>query len=242
MRKQLYALALCLLLTVFPLTAFAEEEPDTPRLTISCVRAEDTTLTVTVGIENNPGIAGVDLALDFNSAVLTPSGEPEMADGWDYTETFSGETLRVASVNQENIEGDGTLFTAAFQVTGSGSYALSVSGTVCACTETTEVPVELSAAPEVHFADAFVVKVNCASNGVTASIASLGECYSGAAKAILACYQGERFVGCAMEDITVIQNGETGVTFATDSFPADGTFKLLLVKPDFVPLTEPTPL
>ena len=229
MKKRIYALLLCLLLSAaLPLTAFADGAP-APELTISYEREGDA-LTVTVGIVNNPGVAGFDLALHFNSAALAPSGAPEAAEGWahcitNYTAPFSGDTLRVVSVREGS--GDGALFTAHFAVTGSGGFALSADGT--ACTEREE-RIDLSA-----FADELCVSVGRTEGGAAVAIASYGNGYHGEAKAILSCYQGGKFVGCAMRDVTIAENSETSVTFHGVSFSGD-TLRLMLTDDAFIPL------
>lgn len=234
MKKRIYALLVCLLLlTAFPLTAFADGE-SAPELTVACVRDEET-LTVTVGIVNNPGIAGVDLALHFNDTVLTPSGEPTMAEDWgEYTTTnydapFSGDTLRVVGVREENVTEDGTLFTAVFTVKDDGRYLLRVDGTACA--EAAEELIELPSA----FGDDFGVEpVSCSESSVAATVVSHGSGYHGAARAILTCYQDGKFVGCVMKEFTVAQDGETSVTFENVSLSGDR--KLLLTNASFTPL------
>lgn len=237
MKKRFYALllALLLLLTAFPLTALADGE-DAPELTISAVREGDA-LTVTVGIVNNPGIAGFDLALHFNSAALTPSGAPAAADGWgeyavtNYDEPFSGDTLRVAAARQTDFDGD-TLFTAAFTVTGGGVPVLSVSGTACA-----EAAEECIGLAEV-FADAFGVSVERTAGGVTFTAASYGNGYHGEAKAILARYRNGQFAGCVMQDITVAENGETDAVLAVSGGGQTEEWKLLLLDAAYRPIAE----
>ena len=235
MKKRLCALALCLLLlATFPLTAFAEgESVPAPALTISTGRTGNE-LTVTVGIEHNPGIAGFDLTLHFNSDALTPTSAP-VAEGWTHTATnydaqFSGDTLKVVGVRKKNVTEDGALFTVSFTVKSSGSYALSVSGT--ACNEKAEALIEL---PTVYADDFGVKSVSCSGNSVTATVASYGNEYHGSAKAILTCYQGGKFVGCVMQDIVIAENSETNVTFTSVSLSGD-TLRLLLVTPQFAPL------
>lgn len=241
MKKRIYALALCLLLlTAFPLTAFADGEgaQTAPELTIATER-EGETLTVTVGVVNNPGIAGVDFALHFNSAALTPSAAPEMTENWtvttSYTEAFSGDTLKVVGVREENVTGD-ELFTATFTVEREGSYALSVDGVACAAESE-----ELIELPTVFADDFGVGSVSRDGNSVTATVVSYGSGYSGEAKAILTCYQGGKFVGCVMQTADIAENAATNVKFDNISLSGD-TLRLLLTDANFVPLTEPVVL
>lgn len=240
MKKRIYALALCLLLlAAFPLTAFADGEgaQTAPELTIATER-EDETLTVTVGVVNNPGIAGVDLALHFNSAALTPSAAPQMATGWEYTVTnyegsFSRDTLKVVSARKESFTGDGTLFTASFTVKDSGSYALSVDGV--AGTEGEEL-IELLPA----YVDDFGVKTAAwEGDRLTVTLVSCGGAFHGSGKAMLACYDGAKFVGCKVANFTVGENAAADVMFdvAALSGGAAPTLRLMLLTPQFVPLT-----
>ena len=237
MKKRLYALALCLLLlTAFPLTAFADGEgaQTAPKLTITTTRIGDTHVLVGVSIVNNPGIAGVDLALHFNSAALTPSA-PEMATGWKHTVTnyegsFSRDTLKVVGVREESFTGDGTLFTASFTVKDSGSYALSADGVACAA-ESEEL-IELLPA----YVDDFGVKTAAwEGDRLTVTLVSCGGAFHGSGKAMLACYDGGKFVGCKVADFTVGENATVDVMFDVGALSGD-LVKLMLTDAAFAPL------
>ena len=236
MKKRLYALALCLLLlTALPLTAFADGEgaQTAPELTIATER-EGETLTVTVGVVNNPGIAGVDLALHFNSAALTPFAAPSMVAGWgeytttNYGEPFSGDTLKVVGVLEENFTGD-ELFTATFTVEREGSYALSVDGVACAA-ESEEL-IELLPA----YVDDFGVKSTAwEGDRLTVTLVSCGNAFHDSGKAMLACYDGGKFVGCKIAGFTVGENATVDVTFDVGAL-SGSLFRLMLADESFAP-------
>jgi len=238
MKKRLCALALCLLLvlTALPFAACAEEPaPAQPELTLAA-ELSGSILTVTVGIKNNPGIAGFDLALHFNSAALTPKAAPSPVGDWEYTDTnynaqFSGDTLKAVGVKQTNMTGDGTLFTAAFDVAnGGGSYGLSVGGT--ACSQTVDALIEL----QTVYVDEFKLQ-SCSrtANGVTAVIASYGSGFSGDAKAIVSRYRDGKFCGCTLQSVAIAQNGVTNLSISCAP-GSNETVKLILTDASFRPI------
>ena len=247
-----YTALLCLLLcAAFPLGALAAET-GAPGLTLSCERDGDG-LTVTVGIVNNPGIAGFDVALSFDSAALgnarfTVNGAwPADMTVTDCVQDETGGTVKVACVRENDFTDDAALFSVTFEAPELLLVNLSAQGTACSWDER-----EVALAPASAASAADVLRVSAdtgalqstpsaVTGAVTLTVESYGNGHSGEAKAILACYQGGRFVGCAMCGVTIAHNAATDVTFTDISFPLSGegepTLKLLLIGgADFVPL------
>ena len=108
-------------------TSFAVQMPDK-----TTIKSE---ITVDVLLQNNPGLSGAVLQLDFDSSVLTltnvRAGVLCLANGTALVEWVSGKTA-VAVVAEETITGDGALVRLTFRVADSataGDYKIKVSST-----------------------------------------------------------------------------------------------------------------
>ncbi len=107
--------------------SFAVQMPDK-----TTIKSE---ITVDVLLQNNPGLSGAVLQLDFDSSVLTltdvRAGALCLANGTALVEWVSGKTA-VAVVAEETITGDGALVRLTFRVADNataGDYKIKVSST-----------------------------------------------------------------------------------------------------------------
>ena len=100
-------------------------DPDAPKLVVSDVRTQaGKQITVTVSLENNPGIAGLDLRLTYDASVLTLDN---VANGGMFSGFSSGRNI----LFDENgdVTDDGTLMTLTFTVADgaeAGEYAIGI--------------------------------------------------------------------------------------------------------------------
>ena len=108
--------------SVFSLTAAASQEPE-PVLTVSEVSGvPEDDVSVEVKLENNPGIAGYKLTLNYDPDILEYQGFDDSDVLLQITKGDNGEikvengTITVVGFKDNNVNGDGTLFTVNFKV------------------------------------------------------------------------------------------------------------------------------
>ena len=100
---------------------------DAPRFTVSSAAARPgETVTLTVAVENNPGLASFEVEVVYDAATLTWTGvtQGELPGNWD---TAVGEAI--TWIDADNYGEDGAVFTLDFQVpdsTADGDYTVSL--------------------------------------------------------------------------------------------------------------------
>ncbi len=121
--KKLFSLLLVVALVAIMATGAYASDASTSVSVSNSAPAIGDTITVNVGISNNPGFCTGTLTISYDSSVL------ELVDlaGVMFNGYANPATGMVNTSSIEEIEGDGTLATATFKVIGSGDTSISAS-------------------------------------------------------------------------------------------------------------------